>query len=134
MSTLSSTTLSDIPSVPVTSQITEEEISTSTRVLEHLLSDEILYDSKSCRKLRKVISQLFELQKSRMFGGMTQQEYDADREKKKRATVELQQKRLEDRKYIEKTVLRAGRMRALRSLLTQEGVSTFTIHKPSPKN
>ena len=105
------------------SHLSESDLSTTTRVLEQLLSDQPLYESKSCRRLRKAISQLFDLQKSRMYGGMSQSEYDQDREKKKRAVVDLQQKRLEDRKYIEKTVLRAGRMRALRSLLSQDGAS-----------
>ena len=93
----------------------------ATRVLQSLAQNADFYRSVDCRDLRKALQPLVELQSESLFGGEGSKDaYLSKKEQKKaRAAVRNQQK-LEDAKFVKKTLLRAGRISRLESLVTDQ--------------
>lgn len=103
----------------------EESYETAFSVLS-LLSDNIeLYKSKPMRKLRCLLQQFFLLQKSDMFGGSTIEEYRSKQMGKRMSSISENKKKVEDKKFLEKTKLRAGRLKHLSALAEQDSLSNM---------
>jgi hypothetical protein len=100
-----------------------ENLELVCKLLKYLSSNIPLYNSSLCRPLRAVLQPLFDHQQKTMFGGKSLKEHKSELEKKKRAESMKTIKRAEDMKLLEKTQLRADRMKRLVQIDSQDGVN-----------
>ena len=96
-----------------------EDIQAALRVLTAAGKDRSIYDSKPFRPIRVALVPLLEYSSSARFGGASAAEYTSAQERKKRSALERNAKKLEDRLFLEKTRLRAGRQERLIALTAQ---------------
>lgn len=107
------------------STISEDDLEHACAILEQLIVDQDLYKSKRCRRLRCDVQKLIELQNA--YGGMNPIEYSDNKSKKIRATEERNARRNKDKKVLEQTALRAGRMHRLNHICASEGTEYARI-------
>lgn len=100
-----------------------EHIDIAVNVLQTLVADDALYNSKACRQLRKVLAPLYQKRSSEMFGGMDSDTYSKLKQKKLADQIQKNRERNNDKSFLAKTQLRAGRMQRLQSLLQQDGAA-----------
>lgn len=80
-----------------------------------------LYESPCCRPLRALLQPLFDRQRRKMFAGKTPEELASRKQKKIKRAQELERQRREDQQFLQRTVLRAGRMRKLEEIAARQG-------------
>ena len=122
MSSPSSNHSSDIHEHPQQDHcIPSDDLSTTMKVLSLLTENESYYRSPALRDLRRALIPLFEYQLKGMFLGMDKEEYKALQIKKiRKAHIQNQQKQ-QDKLFVQKTQLRAGRIQKLEKLAQQDG-------------
>jgi len=101
--------------------ITSEDMATTMKVLSFLADNETYYRSAALRDVRRALIPLFEYQHKGMFLGMQKEEYKQLQVKKiRKAHIQNQQKQ-QDKLFVQKTQLRAGRIQKLEKLAQQDG-------------
>lgn len=101
--------------------IAPEDLEITLNVLKKLAEDNELYQSPSCRDIRKTLQPLFEAQVKGMFGGeTTKDKYTHRQQQKKAKSFARNQQKVEDEKFISKTILRAGRINRLETLAKEQ--------------
>jgi hypothetical protein len=86
------------------------------------------YESPDCRPIRHAIQPLFNIQKEKMFAGISQREYTDKRSKKIRNAQAISKQKQEDKEYLKKTALRAGRIKKLEEVSkSHDGMSVPMI-------
>jgi NAD(P)-dependent dehydrogenase (short-subunit alcohol dehydrogenase family) len=98
------------------SQITDDQLDYVCGILEALSTVKDIYESPKCRKLRCCIKKLSEYQQQKMYSGMDHESYAEKSYRKKKAKQEKEFKRVEDKKILLQTKLRAGRSNRLRNI------------------
>ncbi len=99
----------------------DADMAAALRVLKAALDDEVLWKSKACRKLRAAVAPLGERLRAAMFGGAPEGDYKLSAKRKRADDTVKNFLKLEDRKTLEKTRLRAGRIAKLNDLTAADG-------------
>ena len=100
--------------------LSADDIATAVRVLSRCGADDgALFRARPLRAVRKAVFPLLALASSLQFGGADPAAYAAAQERKKRAALERNAQKLEDRRFLDKTRLRAGRAAKLSALTAQ---------------
>ena len=110
----------DFGSLPFTA----DDYDVACRVLKSLLSEDHadLYNSPAFRPFRVLLQPLLNRQKSKMYDGQAPDEYSANKKARMRRSQEKERMKVQDRQFIEKTILRAGRMKKLEQISQQHDV------------
>jgi NAD(P)-dependent dehydrogenase (short-subunit alcohol dehydrogenase family) len=101
--------------------VSDADIATAVRVIEYMNENQDVYKSSSCRSLRMALQPLINLQKDSMFAGTDAHTQGENKRKNTRRKQEMHRLRVEDEKLIQKTVLRAGRMKRLQEIADENG-------------
>jgi hypothetical protein len=103
---------------------TESEFRTALAVTRALAADpDGLYKQKEIRPFREALQPLFNLQKAAMFNGNGDAETNAVKQMlKRRKAIERDKQKAEDKAFLERTRLRAGRLTRLDHLAKQEAL------------
>lgn len=109
----------DFSTVP----FTKDSYDATCNVLRALAASEHaeFYESHQCRPLRALLQPLFNRQRQKMYAGKTPDELASRKQKKIKRAQELERQRREDKEFLQRTVLRAGRMRKLEQIASHHG-------------
>ena len=110
----------DVP-VQESEGITDSEINTAIKVAEYLSANLDVYRSGNLRAFRMALQPLIALQTSSMFAGTDSQTLVENKRRNTRRKQEAHRSKVEDEKLIQKTVLRAGRMKKLQETASSNG-------------
>lgn len=110
----------------------KEEYDNTCTVLAILAQEDHskLYMSPQCRPLRALLQPLFDRQRDRMFAGKTPEENDSRKQKKIKRAQELERQRREDKEFLQRTVLRAGRMKKLEQIAMMNDCDDIAVSIP----
>lgn len=108
-------------------QCSDDEIAAAVRVLEAAAADEQFWMSKRCKQLRKVFAPLSQSFNARMFGGKDGAEYKRSKDSRLQESLVRNNLKLEDKKFLTKTKLRAGRMQKLQQLTEEQGLNDMPL-------
>jgi hypothetical protein len=97
--------------------LTPEDFATTCKVIAFLGKNNELYESPTCRPLRRLMQPLFNAQKGKMFNGTTASDNAERQLRKRRRAQELNKQRLEDKEFLKRTILRASRIKKLEDLV-----------------
>lgn len=98
---------------------TDEDVACCIKVLNALGRDEETFNSKPMKPLRKALAPLVEIQRRKMFDGLSKDEYLARQNSRKRRKMEDFRKKQDDRKLINSRQMRKARMERLEALTMQ---------------
>ena len=103
--------------------VSPEDLATTLKVLALLARDEAYYRSAALRDLRCAMIPLMEYTQKGMFKGIAKEDYKKQQIKKIRKAHIQNQNKQQDKAFVQKTQLRAGRMQKLEKLAQQDGAN-----------
>lgn len=107
------------PSYPVDAPVSSQELEACTATLRKLARGRGFFDGDHCRELRRALAPLSQRMQRRMFGGLSQADYEEGKAQRREAVGRRAQRRALDQQCVEKAAMRSRRLERLAELQRQ---------------
>jgi hypothetical protein len=114
-------------SLPSAASFSEDELQCAVKVINALKQDQELYQSKALQPFRRGIMPLVKWHMDKMFGGGTEAEYKESLTLKRKRAAERLKRQQMDKAHMQRTTLRAGRLKKLAELSGQAEGSALPL-------